>query len=108
LAFTKEDGLVAPERLETIYHKGFDMSQGGREIDYRTVTGDYKKIKIGLKSLEDAILNVGSIADFSAKNRFNFGDKGALYKAILNNDYKTIRSFSRFFYKSNGIYQRLC
>ena len=29
-------------------------------------------------------------------------------KAIMENDYKKLREFSRFFYKTNGIYSKLC
>ena len=35
------------------------MSQG-REIGYRTLNNDYKKIKVGMKNLEDAVLQLGS------------------------------------------------
>jgi hypothetical protein len=40
--------------------------------------------------------------------RIPYGDKAILYRALMENDYKVLRSFSRFFYKTNGIYQRLC
>ena len=106
MAFTTEDGLI--DRQNTIYSKGFDMTEGGREIEYRTANNDYKKIKVGLKNLEDAVLELGSFSSFAKRQGMNFGDKGGLFRAILNNDFKTIRAWSRFFYKSNGIYQRLC
>ena len=102
----KKDGLIAAGRKETIYSKGFDMVHGGREVEYRTTGNEYKKIKVGMKNLEDAVLDLGSIKSFMP--RIPLGDKRYLYKALLENDYKTLREFSRFFYKSSGIYQKLC
>lgn len=40
--------------------------------------------------------------------RLPFGDKSQLYRAIAENDFAQLREFSRFFYKTSGIYQRLC
>ena len=82
------------------------MVHGGREVEYRTTGNEYKKIKVGMKNLEDAVLDLGSIKSFMP--RLPLGDKRYLYKALLENDYKTLREFSRFFYKSSGIYQKLC
>lgn len=97
-----QDGLIAPSRKETIYSKGFDMTRGGREIDFRTLDNEFKKIKVGMKNLDDAVLELGSLKKIVP--RAPFGDKRALYKAIMTNDYKTLREFSRFFYKTSGIY----
>lgn len=82
------------------------MLSGGREIDLRTLNNDYKKIKIGVKNLDDAVLNLGEIKRFVPNTPFY--NKGALIKAILENDVKTLRDFSRFYYKTNGIYAKLC
>lgn len=93
-------------RKETIYSKGFDMLSGGRTVEVRTLDNEFKKIKVGVKKLDDAILDLGSIKKCMPKAPF--GNKRALYKALFENDYKTIKEFSRFFYKTNGIYQKLC
>lgn len=98
-----KDGLIAPSRKETIYSKGFDMLSG-RSIDYRTVGNEFKKIKVGVKTLDDAVLNLGVLQ----QHKIPFGDKKKFFDALMKNDYKTLREFSRFFYKSNGIYQKLC
>lgn len=82
------------------------MTRGGRTIEYRTLDSEFKKIKVGMKNLDDAVLELGSIKN--AIPRAPFGDKRVLYRAIMNNDYRTLRDFSRFFYKTSGIYQRLC
>ena len=93
-------------RKETIYSKGFDMLNGGRLISIPTLNNEFKTIKVGMKKLDDAILDLGSIKQCAP--RLPFGDKKALFKAILENDYKVLRGFSQFFYKTNGIYAKLC
>ena len=102
----KKDGLIAASRKETIYSKGFDMLRGGREIEYRTLDNEFKRIKVGVKNLDDAVLELGALKKIMPRKPF--GDKRELYKAIMTNDYTTLREFSRFFYKTSGIYQRLC
>jgi hypothetical protein len=37
-----------------------------------------------------------------------YHNKIALMKAIIENNYLQLRDFSRFFYKTNGIYKKLC
>ena len=80
-------------RQESIRAKGFDM--GGTT---------YGKIKIGTKSLEDAVLNLGSIQR-ETKNMIN---KGVIYRALADNDVEKLREISNYFYKTSGIYQRIC
>ena len=67
---------------------------------------EFKKIKVGVKKLDDATLDLGTFNKF--RPRLPWGDKHAIFKALMENDYKTLRAFSRFFYKSNGIYKKLC
>ena len=67
---------------------------------------EFKKIKVGVKKLDDATLDLGTFNKY--RPRLPWGDKHAIFKAIMENDYKTLRAFSRFFYKSNGIYKKLC
>ena len=83
------------------------MLQGGREIEVRTIANDFKRIKVGVKNLDDAVLDLGFLKKALPK-AVPFADKRLLYQAILQNDYKMLRDFSRFFYKTNGIYQKLC
>lgn len=93
------------KRRETIYSKGFDM-QRGRDVEYRSLNNEYKKIKVGMKSLDDAVLQLGSLKRIVPMLPFH--DKNVLMRAIIENDYKKLREFSRFFYKTNGIYKKLC
>ena len=64
----------------------------------------YGKIKLGTKSLEDAVLNLGSIQK-ETKNMIN---KGVIYRALADNDVEKLREISNYFYKTSGIYQRVC
>lgn len=82
------------------------MVNNGRLIDYRTLDNEFKQIKVGVKKLDDAVLELGSIKKMIP--RAPFSDKRVFYKAIMENDYLTLRTFSRFFYKTSGIYQKLC
>ena len=61
---------------------------------------EYAKIKVGLKTLDDAVLNLGS---FRKVNR-NYGDKNFILNAINRHDYTTLREVSKYFYEASGIY----
>lgn len=63
---------------------------------------DFSKIRIGAKTLDDAILNLGSFRKIN--NNF---DKEKVLKAIYDYDLKTMRTISDFFYKASGIYARI-
>ena len=66
---------------------------------------DFTKIKIGLKTLEDAVLtNSGDLK----KANPALADKQKVLKAIDSQDYEQMRAISDFFFKTNGIYSRLC
>ena len=64
----------------------------------------YGKIKVGTKSLEDAVLNLGSIQ----KETRNTINKAVIYRALIDNDIQKLREISNYFYKTSGIYQRIC
>ena len=64
----------------------------------------YGKIKIGTKTLEDAVLNLGTIQ----KETRNMINKGVIYRALADNDVEKLREISNYFYKTSGIYQRVC
>ena len=84
------------DRQKAIREKGFDMNGAT----------DYGKIKVGIKTLEDAILNLGSYKKIR-DHRFGFFDKFAVMKAIADKDYRALRVISDYFYRTNGIYQRI-
>jgi hypothetical protein len=64
----------------------------------------YGKIKVGMKSLGDATLALGSLCE---ANR-NYGDKKTILKALADQDAATLRKISNYFYRTSGIYQRAC
>ena len=64
----------------------------------------YGKIKIGTKTLEDAVLNLGAIQ----KETKNLINKSVIYRALADNDVEKLREISNYFYKTSGIYQRVC
>lgn len=66
---------------------------------------DYSKIKVGAKVLEDAILT-----ELSPLRKVNsrMADKQTVLQAICNRDYATMREISDFYFRTNGIYTRLC
>ena len=68
-------------------------------------TIDFSKIRVGAKKLEDAILE-----ELYGYKRLNsrLGDKNEVLKALQSGDYPTLREISNFFYKTSGIYSRLC
>lgn len=65
---------------------------------------DFRKIKVGLQNLEDAILDLGSLK----KNNRTYGDKNFILKALAQKDYATQRLVSQYYYDVSGIYERLC
>jgi hypothetical protein len=65
---------------------------------------EYGRIKVGTKQLNDAVLNLGSIQ----KDIRGIVNKGLVYKAIIENDIVRLREISNYFYRTNGIYARVC
>ena len=63
---------------------------------------EFAKIRVGLKNLDDAIMNLSS---HSKVNR-NYGDKAFILNAMHRKDYETVREISNYFYEASGIYQR--
>ena len=78
------------ERQELIHSKGFAM---GRDAVYGGF-GDpedltnYNKIKVGVKTLEDAVFNLG---DLVRNGNRNLANKGLILKALAENDLETLR-----------------
>ena len=88
-------------RTEQIKKKGFKMSPAIDTNDY--VPYDFGKMRVGIQSLEDAIITYGTY------NRVDSTlSKQQILQAIKDNDISRLRQISNFFYKSSGIYARLC
>jgi hypothetical protein len=93
-------------RSEEVHSKGFDLF--GSTYSLQDVEGplDYRKIKVGPKTLDDAVLNLGSYNQ--ALPKYNGISKGMILQALANNDYKELRRISNLFYSVSGMYQRVC
>ena len=102
------------DRTKEIKAKGFSIVQEKLDTDYQQRnTGyqgsstenltDYSKIKVGTKTLEDAVYNLGTFK----KSNPRLGDKAAILRAIDENDYAFLREVSDYFYKTSGIYARI-
>ena len=64
---------------------------------------DFSKIKVGIKNLDDAIVNLGDYKKVNSR----LADKQTILQAINNYDLDTMRDASNFFYRVSGIYSRL-
>jgi hypothetical protein len=94
--------LNISEKQAAIHNKGFNMAQ-----EVITPTGDlteYGKIKVGLKTVDDAVMELGA---FTSK-RIPFVSKEEIIRAIATLDYPKMRLLSDFFYSASGIYQTVC
>ena len=92
-------------RKEEIHAKGFDMN-GYRNYSTVNAETDYKRIKVGVKNLDDAVLNLGSLQKALPGNRHT--SKAAIMKALADNNLEDLREISNFYYKVNGLYERVC
>ena len=95
------------DRKQQIKDKGFSMNLENSTEDvygtnFRNI--DFSKIKVGIKSLDDAVVTLG---DYKKANS-RLADKETILQAINNADYETMREASNFFYRISGIYSRLC
>ena len=94
-------------RKEEIKKKGFTINLANDTQDvysqaYKTI--DFSKIKVGAKTLEDAVLDLGSLH----RQNPRLADKKAILDAIDKSNYELMREISNYFYKTSGIYNRLC
>ena len=90
------------DRQEAIREKGFDMNGA---TDYSKI--EYGKIKVGIKTLEDAIIDLGYYKKFGREYLGRYFNKYEIMRAIIEKDYRALRVISDFFYRANGIYQRI-
>lgn len=91
-------------RKEIIKQKGFSMQT---EQDAQKMIGpsmDFSKIKVGIKSLNDAVYSLGELRRVNPR----LTDKQTILNAMYSGDLATMREISNFFYRTSGIYARLC
>lgn len=95
-------------RKEEIKKKSFDMigiedTAESMSLDSQNIR-DFSKIKVGLKILDDAIVDLNHYKRTNPR----LGDKKEVLRAISENNYELMREISNFFYRTSGIYSRLC
>lgn len=64
---------------------------------------DYSRLKVGIKALDDAVINLGSYKKLNPNMT-----KENIQRAIANSDIVKMREASEFYFKISGIYSRLC
>ena len=87
-----------------ISNRNMSMTDSSQEPLSNLGYSDFAKIRVGGKTLDDAVINVGSLK--KANNKL--ADKDTILRALNNNDYAFMREVSNFFYETSGIYSRLC
>ena len=93
-------------RNDVIHAKGFDMSSNSDQYYSEAIPTEYKRIKVGVKSLDDAVLNLGSIK--ASLPGHGYAQKATVLRALADNNLSELRNISNFYYNLNGIYQRVC
>lgn len=97
-------------RSERAHQRGLDMFSAGPEPK-PTLYGvspsyDYSKIKVGVKTLEDATFKLGSYQNDLRDRRYS--QKSYVLKMLADNNLSELRNISNFYYNVNGIYQKAC
>lgn len=83
-------------RQEAIRAKGFDMGT--------TATTQYGKIKVGIKTIDDAVLDLGTL---KSGNRV-LADKRNVLRAMSEKNIAQLREISDYFFQTSGIYEKAC
>lgn len=91
------------KKTANIKRKGFNMNVNQEINEEYKPSIDYSKIKVGLKYLDSALVDVNYFKKVNP-----VAEKETILRAIKNNDYDTLRLLSDYFYKTSGIYARLC
>ena len=92
-------------RREEIKKKGFSMTTPNDTLTSNLYPEtDFSKIRVGAKMLDDAVFTGGDL--YKLDNRF--AKKETVLKALQSGDFASLREISNFFYKTSGIYSRLC
>lgn len=92
------------DRMAKIKAKGFNMNLASDTDERYAPTTDFNKIRVGIKTLDDAIITYGDLKKANPR----LGTKVNVLKAMNDGDLSEMREISNFFYKTSGIYARLC
>ena len=97
-----EELVEQVNRNDVIHAKGFNMLNNCSEYYSDAVPTEYRKIKVGVKNLDDAVLNLGSIA--SSLPTRGYANKKTILTALADNNLEELRNISNFYYNINGMY----
>ena len=86
------------DRQQEIHNKGFNFYSSS------DAPVEYGKIKVGVKTLQDATLSLGALKETNV----TYNNKAVILKALAENDIATQREISKYFYRTSGIYERTC
>ena len=91
-------------RLKQIKEKGFKMTFSTDESsNILSEPLDFSKIKVGLKTLDDAVFSLGDLKKANSR----LADKKHVLTSITNYNLEDMREISNFFMRTSGIYSRL-
>ena len=96
-------------RSEEIHSKGFDLfgnTYSLQDLDKLDDPMAYRQIKVGVKKLDDAVLNLGTYN--KGLPSYNGINKSMIFRALATNDVAELRRISNLFYSISGMYQRVC
>ena len=98
----KEEVLKLNNKSEEIHAKGFnmistDLAEGRPQMDF-------SKIRIGAKSLDDAVVSLGELKKLNER----LAKKENVQRAIEKGNIEEMIEISNYFAKLSGIYRRLC
>ena len=94
------------DKNELIHAKGFNLLDNSASYYSEAIPNEYKRIKVGVKSLDDAVLNLGSLKTSLPGNGYT--NKKAIFKALADNDLEELRNISNFYYNVSGMYKSVC
>ena len=80
---------------DDIHAKGFNIMDGPAT--------EYNKVKIGVKTVQDAVLELGTLR----YGRRQLADKRFIMRALADRDMPALRAISNYFYRTSGIYQKV-
>ena len=70
----------------------------------RQKINDYTKVKIGTKAYDDVALDLNY---FKKIENYQYNNKAFVMEALMKNDIVALRKISNYFYRTNGIYQKV-
>lgn len=80
------------------------MTDSRHTYEDPTLPVDYGKIRVGLQTLDDAVIELGKFK----KNNKVYSNKNEILKALADKDYAKLREISQYYYEVSGIYERIC